>query len=437
MPPLPVLQDAGSKLIYRAATGLEKAMADVEVQRILGTYAEIIIDQWDPYAISANNLPYLAWAMGTNLWESDYWSEAAKREWVANQWTFKSIRGTPDAFKMALKPSGYHVTDIVRPPQGFFASPELTKEQWDAWIRQMPELRIFFDERAGTRGEDEFFVDGPDPLTDDEANVGFADADAAPINDGWVLRGRRAVIRHRGVDTPVYSIEYNHAEQQDGVVDFERISTFGKSTHSLIADEGFADEDFGCAEEVVPKLYTLRLDRNYGHDLSTLGLTTVVPDLEPLTPRYERNSDVGYGNGFLFSDGDYSDTAFADHPDGGDKLLADRIYLLDPEVTEPMMEGVSFADESRVGIPLFTAELQIDLHTKELNKAFFAEASFAEEAMAIPEDLTHIDRALRAVVEAKALRDTILVSFAPIRPVAMGDYLQVNTPYGGWVANPL
>jgi Phage tail protein (Tail_P2_I) len=82
---------AGSDMLYRQATGLEKAMADVDAYRLTSTYAELVRDQWDPYAISYRNLGYLAWAMGVNLWE-DNWSYEFKRWWIVNQWTFKSQR---------------------------------------------------------------------------------------------------------------------------------------------------------------------------------------------------------------------------------------------------------------------------------------------------------------------------------------------------------
>ena len=59
-----IITAPGAKLIYRASSGLEKAMADVDGERLIGTYAEIIRDQWDPYRISYNNLPYLAYAQG-------------------------------------------------------------------------------------------------------------------------------------------------------------------------------------------------------------------------------------------------------------------------------------------------------------------------------------------------------------------------------------
>lgn len=61
----------GSRLIYRAATGLEKALADVDGERLTALYAEAVRDVWDPWAISAENLPILAWSMQARLWDDD------------------------------------------------------------------------------------------------------------------------------------------------------------------------------------------------------------------------------------------------------------------------------------------------------------------------------------------------------------------------------
>ena len=89
-------------------------MADVDGERLIGTYAEIIIDQWDPDAISYNNLPYLGYAMGVLIWEEG-WSESTQREWVAQQFEFKSLRGTQAGIEMALHYTG---RDFVG-PQGY------------------------------------------------------------------------------------------------------------------------------------------------------------------------------------------------------------------------------------------------------------------------------------------------------------------------------
>ena len=438
------ISSPGAQVLHPAATGLEKALADVDSNRLIRIADWIIGDQWDPYLISLNNLPYLAWAMGVNLWEDDYWSQGTKRDWVARQWLFKSLRGTPAGLRMALAQSGYEITDMVRPPQGFHAAPDLTKEQWDAWIRLMPEVRIYFAQREGTYGVDEIFVDREAAV--EVAAVGFADASAISIDDGFALRGRAAIVRQAGVDTPMYSIQYAPATAERGAVDYERLSTYGTSELDLISDADFVAEDRyveAAPETERPKLFTLRLDRGYSHDLSTLSLSMVVPDLAPITPRYERDSDIGNAGTWMFvgdfwvDDQNAGYATYADREDGGDMLLADRIYLLDPAVTEPMTEGVCFADISRVGIPVQTAELQIDLNTTEVADSTFLEASFADVQFVTPEDDSHRERAFRAIVAAKSLRDTILVSFAPKRPAQMNDYLPAASSYDAWIAQPL
>ena len=72
----------------------------------------------------------------------------------------------------------------------------------------------------------------------------------------------------------------------------------------------------------------------------------------------------------------------------------------------------------------------------ETSRACIADVSFCEEPFAVPEDYSHIERACRAVCAAKALRDTILISFAPKRPIEMGDRL-TDPAYADWVADPL
>ena len=438
----------GSVTLYHSATGFERALADTEAERIIRIADELIHDQWDPYRISYNNLPYLAWAMGVNLWEGDYWSEGTKRDWTARQWKFKSLRGTPDGFRMALIQSNYKVTDIVRPPQGFYAAPDMTKEEWDGWIRQMPEIRIYWAPRKGTRGLDEMFADAEfavmtpnGPSNDDSilvANTGFSDQDAVTLNDGWVLLGRYAIMRHLGVDTPLNLIEYAPATAMEGVFDYDRVSTYGVSSIGLVSDEDYSDDHFVCYSESEPQLITLAFDRSYNHDASLLSLTTVGSSLTPIVPRYERNSDIGDGDSMMFSDGDFcNDITYVDREDGGDMLLADQTYLLDPGVTEPMTEGICFADVSRVGNPAYTAELQIDLGTHDTLESIFCEDYVPEEDFVAPEDRSHQERAFRAVIAAKALRDTILVAFDPVRPLQVGDYLSDRSDYADWIRHSL
>lgn len=116
-----ILEHGGSLVIFKNATGLEKAFADVDAQRLTATYAELPRDQWDPDRIVYRNLAYLAWAIGVNLWEDD-WPEAFRRYWVKYQWTRKYERGSPLGlrnFVNAINAGGKvhaEVKRLIRPP---------------------------------------------------------------------------------------------------------------------------------------------------------------------------------------------------------------------------------------------------------------------------------------------------------------------------------
>src|SRR5262245_8519394 len=133
---------AGEKVLFAQATGMEKALADVDAYRLTRMYAEIIIDQWDPYRISARNLPYLAWATGVNLWET-WWSEEFKRYWVAIQWTAKYERGSRKGLDRFITAVGGHMKRCVTPPAKTFPTHSLTPEERIAYLMRFPQLRLY------------------------------------------------------------------------------------------------------------------------------------------------------------------------------------------------------------------------------------------------------------------------------------------------------
>jgi phage tail P2-like protein len=143
-----IVEDAGEQLLYRQAAGLEKSLATVDAYRLTQTYAELIRDQWDPYRISSTNLPYLAWAMGVNLWE-DTWSEEFKRYWVANQWTMKyergSAKGLNDFVNTVNASPGMNaqIVNLIVPPACFYPGKALTDAERAAYVARFPQLRLY------------------------------------------------------------------------------------------------------------------------------------------------------------------------------------------------------------------------------------------------------------------------------------------------------
>jgi hypothetical protein len=481
-----IIQAPGAKLIYRSSTGLEKAMADVDGERLIGLYAEIIHDQWDPYRISYNNLPYLAYAMGTLLWE-DGWSESTQREWTARQFEYKSLRGTQAGIEMALDFSGrdftggYDITQALRPPQGFFASPGLSKVEYDFWIHKMPELRITFYEGVGWDGVDVMFSD------DGGCNWHVG------LDDGEALHGRKAFLRVRGVDLPLqiysFTIEINGVKS----IDYERISIPGLAGPAFTTEDFISDEQFVCAETLAPQLVTVRIDGSYSHEESQLHLDTVIPGMDPIDVRYERDSDIGWGNSFFFV-GDWSDSRnilvpswpvvgdgvlqalpavvndrrmaaegfgnlvaqqmtltnlspyygdpivyYADAGYDAARMLADRIFLYDPEIVGNITGGVSFVGVDYVSWPAYTADLMIDLHTDDDVWSWFADEGFLtdDNYFTSTVQLQDFDRACRAVVVSQALRDRVRTAYDPTRLIELRERAWPETTVDQQVINLL
>ena len=192
---------------------------------------------------------------------------------------------------------GYEIVQAMRPPQGYFAAPSLSKEEYDFWIRLMPEVRITFSEGEGWDSVDVLFVN--------DGGCGWH----IGLDDGVALHGRKAYFGIKGRN-PLQIYTFTKTINSVTSVDYERISLPGNAGMAVTATDDFVNEDerFVCAEAIKPQLVTVRIDGNYSHEESQLHLDTVIPGLVPLDVRYERDSDIGNGNTFFFV-GDWSDTA--------------------------------------------------------------------------------------------------------------------------------
>ena len=132
----------GAALLFRGASGFEKALADTDAERLIAIEAEKIIESWDPDKIDYQLLPYLAWAFSVNLWEDD-WTEETKRWWVDVQWLFKSLRGTYAGIDMALTVNDAHLLRALTPPATFYPGHSTTPEEQQAFLDIFPQLRVF------------------------------------------------------------------------------------------------------------------------------------------------------------------------------------------------------------------------------------------------------------------------------------------------------
>jgi phage tail P2-like protein len=417
---------APSDILDDTASGLDRAMVDVAGGALMDAPVHGISDVWDAETIPAEMLPILAYGMGVNLFE-DSWSDATKRAWVRDNWHFLALRGTLAGIRMALAPSGYTIQETVRPPQGFYASPAMTKAELDAWIKRMPSIRMTYADREG-HDNGQWFA-GETCLGSTDSHAGF--------DLGWQLYGRFGVLRQNGVDTVLQTLTEHTSFEEITATSFERLSVPGLSTMGFFAEDGAADgPEYVDAGERAATVLSLRIDDSYDDARSEVSLNTLVPGLEPIDVRHTVTSDIGDAGLSVIANSSYSDACFVE-PENAARMLASTVYLLDPNIVAVMSGGVSFADVDRVGMPLRTAEMMIDLHKHAPVSSPFVGDSFENEWYALPVETDHEDRAMRAVEASRGLLDTVLVRFDTKRPLQAGDFVDNATTVGEWVRNSL
>jgi phage tail P2-like protein len=411
---------AGSTVLYREATGYERALVDVGTQALANINGRLILENWDPALVQSENLGTLAWGVGAQLWH-DEWPEVVKRKWTASQATFLPLRGTITAIEMAIaiqneglgSAGTIELLQVQRPPQAMYWGGAVPKETWDAYLALLPEIRIYSSRQPalvdGVYFGDGFWGDGH-----------FA------AERSLNLSGRRASLYRNGTITPLPLFTQEDVSPISG-------SPFYSETAQIPSDAGlglfYGDGYFGSeftGGNPPVEYVTYRLVRDKGYYASPFQTTAVLKGLVPMTPRYERASETkDAGLAAFWGDAQWGGGQYLE-TDEGWRMMFDRLRLYDPEVSAPLGTGSDFWSDGRFGMPAKYLELMIrtsrQLHEPE---AVWTD-SFYGASYLTGSDLTLVDLAFKAVEAAKALRDTVMVSLDTTRPLTFGDAPLLN-----------
>ena len=88
-----------SSLLPPSSTELEKALEQVALGLV--DLPTPIRDMWSPSTCPINLLPWLAWGLSVDVWDSN-WSEPKKRSAVADAIQFQRRKGTPASLRTVL-----------------------------------------------------------------------------------------------------------------------------------------------------------------------------------------------------------------------------------------------------------------------------------------------------------------------------------------------
>jgi phage tail P2-like protein len=110
-----------AKLLPCNATYLQRVLADASHDLLseAGPLIELLNGLWNPATCRLDLLPYLAWALGVDEWDSE-WDEATQRRMVAESYAIHAIKGTPAAIKRMLSLAGYGDASITEYRRTFY-----------------------------------------------------------------------------------------------------------------------------------------------------------------------------------------------------------------------------------------------------------------------------------------------------------------------------
>ena len=99
---------------------------------------------WNPQTIPAALLPWLAWGLGVDAWDTT-WDDGKKRAVVASALADHRVDGTLAGVRRVTEFYGGTVTDVIRPPCQLYYGAAQTQAQKDAALAVYPQLILRTD----------------------------------------------------------------------------------------------------------------------------------------------------------------------------------------------------------------------------------------------------------------------------------------------------
>lgn len=391
------------------ATSWEHALTE-EANRLLELDIPIR-DLWNPDRCPPSFLPYLAWALSVDIWDTA-WSIDKKRLVTKAAITDQKIKGTEALIRRYVQYMGGEVVQVVTRPQGLYVD-GATPEMVDRYLERMPEIRVYLASQVGERDAG-LYIDA------DHLDAGYVIPDRSSA-----LYNRISTMERNGVETPLSTYTVRATVESKTATDFIQIVIPGEAHAGLFYDDGFLDIEFldGSFDSKVIS-YTENTD--YEEHGAEFPVTYVRPSLKPQNPRYDRESKPGDAGLALMLDGDFLDDHRFYEPDNALFLVFDRLRLFDPSIEPPDGLSDGFYDDARFDVAPFTAEILIEVSRTASSSEGFLDTDFVDAGYLAEDVLDKQNGIMDAIETAKSLRDRILVAFDTRKPITFGDNITLD-----------
>lgn len=373
-----------------------------------------IADLWSADRCPIALLPFLAWAMSVDVWD-EAWSETIKRSVVRNALSMHRLKGTLEGIRRHVRLAGGEVVRSVLPPAKLFLGQTLSADERRAFLANYPEIRITSIVQRGHAGR--AFFPGPIQPGAYRRNAFLGDTNG-PVSFPADLQarerfGRRGLYVDGAIQVPLAVAQIRQDENGRPIDAFERLVIPGRAAGGYFTDAPRFQRFLGetaSAERVVSLKIVNAADPTPTAVRGGLAPINVEPELVRVPGRNRWGAFCGRFAGRFFVE------------TRADVSIYQSIRLHDTRRALARRKAFTFLNADRFGMDAFTAELDIAIRGRRpriIQNLFMTGFLYAG-------DREKEAKVYRAIVAAKAARDTILVNTKISRPPTLGNDLFVG-----------
>lgn len=338
-----------------------------------------------PSAVKASFLPFVGWGLSVDVWFND-WPEATKRNITARSLPLHQKKGTLYAISEYARYAGGKVQGVERAPMRIFSGPSLTREQREAWLSQLPQVRVFLIREEGRFGVAKAFGGGK----------------------------QRGMFAERSFPVPSTALSRLHRRARwvvNGVETTIRVGEFGS----------YFRLHFPSIEGLAVFCDRVKARRFYVPSSAWRRLVTVAPKprlswrspisptLQAVTSEPQRTKVAGTRGPRVFCD-----TPLRGYlaPSTAKYRIFDR-YAVNDGTRQLKRPAFQFTGRGRYGFPAHAAYLQMSIPGKRNPRAAGEGVMIPRSRYWLPHNPGRVDDVRRAIQSAKRLSDRVLLKLGP------------------------
>jgi hypothetical protein len=364
------------------ATEYERTLAS-QVDRLLDLNIPLRL-LWNPWECPEHLLPYLAWALSIDLWDSS-WPVTKRRSVVANAVKHHRMKGTLQGIETYLNLVDSKLLKASVPPSTLFSGPSLTRDQREAWLAKLPQVRVWRQYENSVKGR-RIFSGGS------RYNSFLAGHFPGP-NDALTRMARRArwVVNGTETDTRVENFEGHF-----------RLFIKTQRPYSDFCNRPFnLKKKFPVPSTAYQRVVTIE------PTVISPWRNSITPSLQAVTSEPELIAVPGTEGHAVYSNRINHGRFFI--PSRSGFRLYER-YAVNDGSAVTKRPSIQFMGVGRYGLKPKTAELKVQMQTKWPTwKARLNEATYPKSRFFTPHDGTLMAKNRQAVIAAKRLSDQILL----------------------------